>query len=81
MKFIFLLIEEAVHDVRRTAMAELQRALSAERLRAERLAAEARRQGAEETLLALGLHSQTKEVCDLHQLFNTLIVNLNFDFD
>ena len=52
-------------------MAELQRALSAERLRAERLAAEARRQGAEETLLALGRHSQTKEVCDLHQLFNT----------
>ena len=55
--------EEAVHDVRRTAMAELQRALSAERLRAERLAAEARRQGAEETLLALGRHSQAKEVC------------------
>lgn len=49
--------EEAVHDVRRAAMAELQRALSAERLRAERLAAEARRQGAEEALSALGQHA------------------------
>ena len=38
-------------------MAELQRALSAERLRAERLAAEARRQGAEEALSALGQHA------------------------
>ena len=53
-------------------MAELQRALSAERLRAERLAAEARRQGAEEALSALGQHaigashhhlSANKEVC------------------
>ena len=59
---IQIIVEEAVHDVRRTAMAEIQRALSAERLRAERLAAEARRQGAEETLLALGRHSQAKEV-------------------
>jgi runt-related transcription factor 1 len=49
--------EEAVHDDRRAAMAELQRALSAERLRAERLAAEARRQGAEEALSALGQHA------------------------
>ncbi|XP_032798426.2 protein CBFA2T3 isoform X3 [Daphnia magna] len=49
--------EEAVHDVRRAAMIELQRALSAERLRAERLAAEARRQGAEEALSALGQHA------------------------
>ena len=49
--------EEAVHDVRRAAMAELQRALSAERLRSERLAAEARRQGAEEALSALGQHA------------------------
>ena len=38
-------------------MAELQRALSAERIRAERLAAEARRQGAEEALSALGQHA------------------------
>lgn len=46
-------------------MAELQRALSAERLRAERLAAEARRQGAEEALLALGRFGgqANKEVC------------------
>lgn len=53
-------------------MAELQRALSAERLRAERLAAEARRQGAEEALSALGQHAMggagghhqaNKEVC------------------
>lgn len=49
--------EEAVHDVRRAAMAELQRALSAERLRADRLTAEARRQGAEEALSALGQHA------------------------
>ena len=55
-------VEEAVQDVKRTAMAELQRALAAERLRSERLAAEARRQGAEETLLALGGHNQIKEV-------------------
>ncbi len=65
--------EEAVHDVRRAAMVELQRALSAERVRAERLAAEARRQGAEEALSALGQHAigganqpistTNKEVC------------------
>ena len=62
-KCLFFCLEEAVQDVRRAAMAELQRAMSAERQRAERLAAEARRQGAEETLLALGRHSQAKEVC------------------
>jgi hypothetical protein len=52
--------------VKRAAMAELQRALAAERTRADRLVAEARRQGAEETLLALGRHSQAKEVVGVH---------------
>ena len=51
-----------MQDVKRAAMTELQRALAAERTRADRLVAEARRQGAEETLLALGRHSQAKEV-------------------
>jgi len=55
--------EDAVQDVKRAAMGELQRALSTERARAERLAAEARRQGAEETLMALGRHTQVKEIC------------------
>ena len=57
-----------MQDVKRAAMTELQRALAAERTRADRLVAEARRQGAEETLLALGRHSQAKEVVgvDLH---------------
>ncbi len=59
-------VEEAVQDVKRAAMAELQRALAAERTRADRLVAEARRQGAEETLLALGRHSQAKEVVGVH---------------
>ncbi len=54
--------EEAVYDVKRSAMAELHKALVVERARAERLVAEARRQGAEETLLALGRHSHAKEV-------------------
>ena len=54
--------------MKRAAMAELQRALAAERTRADRLVAEARRQGADETLLVLGRHSQPKEVVgvDLH---------------
>ena len=66
--FIISQVEEAVQDVKRAAMAELQRALAAERTRADRLVAEARRQGADETLLVLGRHSQPKEVVgvDLH---------------
>ena len=57
-----------MQDVKRAAMAELQRALAAERTRADRLVAEARRQGADETLLVLDRHSQAKEVVgvDLH---------------
>ena len=51
-----------MQDVKRAAMTKLQRALAAERTRADRLVAEARRQGAEETLLALGRHSQAQEV-------------------
>ena len=66
--FIISEVEEAVQDVKRAAMAELQRALAAERTRADRLLAEAHRQGADETLLVLGRHSQAKEVVgeDLH---------------
>ena len=63
--------EEAVHDVRRAAMAELQRALSAERLRAERLAAEARRQGAEEALSALGQHAMMQSGASHHHHHQT----------
>jgi len=62
-KYVWFEAEEAVQDVKRAAMGELQRALTTERARAERLAAEARRQGAEETLLALGRHGQVKEMC------------------
>ena len=43
-------------------MAELQRTLAAERARSDRLAVEARRQGVEETLIALGRQNQVKEV-------------------
>ena len=66
--FIISQVEEAVQDVKRATMAELQRALAAERTRADRLMAESRRQGADETLLVLGRHSQAKEVVgeDLH---------------
>lgn len=69
---MFLEAEEAVQDVKRAAMGELQRALTTERARAERLAAEARRQGAEETLLALGRHSQVKEVHLLPSIHATI---------
>ena len=73
-------VEEAVQDVKRAAMGELQRALTTERARAERLAAEARRQGAEETLLALGRHSQVKEVTQslFHQHSTQSIVHFFF---
>ena len=63
--FIISQVEEAVQDVKRATMAELQRALAAERTRADRLMAESRRQGADETLLVLGRHSQAKEVVDV----------------
>ena len=73
-------VEDAVQDVKRAAMGELQRALSTERARAERLAAEARRQGAEETLMALGRHTQVKEVISFNYHHHKQHSSLNDEY-
>ena len=74
-------VEEAVQDVKRAAMTELQRALAAERTRADRLVAEARRQGADETLLVLGRHSQAKEVVGVALTLTLIELSANSNFN